>query len=166
MADWAAVVEKGMQGKIALEEHFALEETLSDSAGFVPESHWPELRSRLLDFHARRLTERDEHGVEMMILPLNAPAVQAVFDPSRAYDLCRRANDFLAEQVARQPDRFQAFAALPMQAPDLACRELERCTGQLGFRGALVNGFSQVGDADTAVYYDLPQYWPFWATVE
>jgi 2,3-dihydroxybenzoate decarboxylase len=29
-----------------------------------------------------------------------------------------------------------------------------------------VNGFSQVKDAETAVYYDLPQYRPFWATVE
>src|SRR6266702_1906661 len=72
--------EKGMDGKIALEEHFAIEETLSDSAGFVPEDHWPELRSRLLDIQSRRLAEMDRHGVEMMILSLNAPAVQAVFD--------------------------------------------------------------------------------------
>ena len=39
-----------MQGKIALEEHFAIPETLMDSAGFVPESYWPELRERLLDY--------------------------------------------------------------------------------------------------------------------
>ena len=37
---------------------------------------------------------------------------------------------------------------------------------QLGFKGVLVNGFSQVGDPDNAVYYDLPQYRPFWAAVE
>ena len=53
-----------------------------------------------------------------------------------------------------------------MQDPEAAARELERCVKELGFRGALVNGFSQVGDADTAVYYDLPQYRPFWAMVE
>ena len=53
-----------------------------------------------------------------------------------------------------------------MQDPDGAARELERCVKDFGFRGALVNGFSQVGDAETAVYYDLPQYRPFWATVE
>lgn len=29
-----------------------------------------------------------------------------------------------------------------------------------------MNGFSQVGNADTAVYYDLPQYRPFWAVAE
>jgi predicted TIM-barrel fold metal-dependent hydrolase len=36
----------------------------------------------------------------------------------------------------------------------------------LGFCGALVNGFSQVGEGDSALYYDLPQYRPFWATVQ
>jgi len=53
-----------------------------------------------------------------------------------------------------------------MQDPDAAAKELTRCIRELGFKGALVNGFSQVGDADTAVYYDLPQYRPFWAEVE
>ena len=31
-----------MQGKVALEEHFAIPDTLMDSAGFVPEDHWEE----------------------------------------------------------------------------------------------------------------------------
>jgi predicted TIM-barrel fold metal-dependent hydrolase len=53
-----------------------------------------------------------------------------------------------------------------MQDPDLAIKELERCIKTLGFRGALVNGFSQIGDGKRPVYYDLPQYWPFWAAVE
>ena len=154
-----------MQGKIALEEHFAIPETLMDSAGFVPDSYWPELKSRLLDIQERRIDEMDRHGVAMMILSLNAPAVQAITSTARADDVARRANDYLAEQVARRPDRFQAFAALPLQDPELAIRELERCVTTLGFRGALVNGFSQVSD-NTPVYYDLPQYWPFWAKVE
>jgi 2,3-dihydroxybenzoate decarboxylase len=53
-----------------------------------------------------------------------------------------------------------------MQDPDLASRELQRCVNELGFRGALVNGFSQVNDMNSAVYYDLPQYWQFWGLVE
>jgi gamma-resorcylate decarboxylase len=155
-----------MQGKIGLEEHFAINETLMDSAGFVPDDHWPELRSRILDIHERRLRLMDEHGMEMMILSLNAPAVQAIPEPKRAHEVAQRANDFLAEQVRRRPDRFQALAALPMQDPDLASRELERCVQDLRFKGALVNGFSQINDVNSAVYYDLPQYWPFWGVVE
>src|SRR3954468_17546031 len=152
-----------MQGKIALEEHFAIPETLMDSAGFVPESYWPELKDRLLDIQDKRLRQMDEQGVEMMILSLNAPAVQAIPDAAKANDVAVRANDFLAEQVARRPDRFQAFAALPLQDPDLAARELSRCMRELGFRGALVNGFSEAREPQTLLYYDLPQYRPFWA---
>ncbi len=155
-----------MKGKIGLEEHFAIPETLQDSAGFVPSDYWAALRGRLLDIQDDRLFQMDEHGMEMMILSLNAPAVQAVPEPAAARDLAVRANDFLADQVARRSDRFQAFAALPMQDPDMATRELQRCITQLGFKGALVNGFSQVGTADNVVYYDAPRYEPFWAEVE
>ena len=155
-----------MQGKIALEEHFAIQETLQDSAGFVPESYWPELSHRLLDIHETRLRLMDQHGLEMMLLSLNAPAVQAIPDIAAANEIAKRSNDFLAEQIARRPDRFQGFAALPMQDPDLATREFQRCVKDFGFKGALVNGFSQVTTPDSAVYYDLPQYWDFWSEVE
>lgn len=155
-----------MKGKIALEEHFAIEETLKDSAGFFGDDVWSELSGRLLDIHGKRLRLMDQHGIETMILSLNAPAIQAIPDPRRAGDLARRANDILAEEVQKQPDRFQAFAALPMQDPDSASRELERCVKALGFKGALVNGFSQIKDPNSAVYYDLPQYRAFWASVE
>lgn len=151
--------------KIALEEHFAIEQTVQDSAGFVPQSYWEELKSRLLDLHERRIREMDENGIELMILSLNAPTVQAIPDTNAAYELSRRANDYLAEQIARRPDRFKGFAALPMQSPELAARELERCVTELSFVGALVNGFSQ-SENGGILYYDLPQFRPFWATVE
>src|SRR5690349_16422068 len=64
-----------MQGKIGLEEHFAIPETLNDSAGFVPGDYWKELSRRLLDIQDDRLRQMDENGMEMMLLSLNAPAV-------------------------------------------------------------------------------------------
>jgi gamma-resorcylate decarboxylase len=152
--------------KIALEEHFAIEETVQDSAGFVPPSYWVELKHRLLDIQDRRIQEMDNNGVDLMILSLNAPTVQAIKKTQVAYDLARRANDFLAEQVARRPDRFKGFAALPMQSPELAAQELERCVKELGFVGALVNGFSQIEGDNSVLYYDLPQYRPFWEKVQ
>jgi len=154
-----------MQGKIGLEEHFAIPETVQDSAGFVPDDHWAELKSRILDMQDRRIREMDENGMEMMLISLNAPAIQAIHDVKKATEMARRANDRLAEEVAKRPDRFQGLAALPLQEPELASRELERCVKELGFRGALVNGFSQAGTPDTVLYYDLPQYRPFWKTV-
>jgi predicted TIM-barrel fold metal-dependent hydrolase len=155
-----------MQGKIGLEEHFAVAETLADSAAFAPDRCWAELKGRLIDVQNERIAAMDAHGMAMMILSLNAPTIQGVGDAAAAAALARRANDALAEQVARRPDRFAALAALPMQDAELAARELERCVKQLGFCGALVNGFSQGGDPDAALYYDTADYEPFWETVE
>ncbi len=155
-----------MQRKIGLEEHFAIPETLNDSRGYLPDDTWPELESRLLDIQDKRLRQMDRHGMQMMILSLNAPAIQGISDVKRAKETALRANDFLAKEVRKRPERFQALAALPMQDPDAATRELERCIKTLQFKGALVNGFSQVGDANSMVYLDLPQYRPFWAALE
>ena len=155
-----------MLGKIGLEEHFAVEETVDGARALFPDAVWPELRARQLDIQGRRLELMDEYGIEMMVLSLNAPAVQRFLDPSEADDVARRANDYLAEEVAKRPDRFCGIAALPMQDPDLAAREMERAVKELGFRGALVNGFSQAHDPDSMLFYDLKQYWPFWQLVE
>lgn len=154
-----------MQGKIALEEHFAIPATLADSQVFGAHV-WDELGPRLTDFQDKRLRLMDASGVEIMIVSLNAPAVQAIWDVKRAISVAREANDVLASEIAKRPDRFMGFAALPMQDPDEAARELTRCVKELGFVGALVNGFSQAGDPKSALYYDLPQYRPFWRTVE
>jgi 2,3-dihydroxybenzoate decarboxylase len=153
-----------MQGKIALEEHFATPATLGDSQVFGAHV-WGELGPRLTDFHDKRIRLMDESGVEIMIVSLNAPAVQAIHDVKRAIAVAREANDVLATEIAKRPDRFAGFAALPMQDPDEAARELTRCVKELGFVGALVNGFSQAEQAESALYYDLPQYRPFWRTV-
>jgi gamma-resorcylate decarboxylase len=155
-----------MQGKIGLEEHFAIPETLNDSKGFLGDAVWPELEGRLLDLQDRRLREMDRHGMQLMLLSLNAPAVQAIADPRRAGEVARRANDFLAEEVRKRPERFQGLAALAMQDPDVATRELHRCVRELGFRGALVNGFSQIRDPESMVYLDDARYRGFWAECE
>ena len=44
-----------MQGKIALEEHFAIPETLEDSHGYFPDRVWQEVKHRVMDIQDRRL---------------------------------------------------------------------------------------------------------------
>ena len=85
-----------MQGKIGLEEHFAIPETLGDSQVYARGGVTSSLEERLLDLQERRLAEMDEHGIAMSILSLNSPAVQAMHDVPRAIDTARRANDVLA----------------------------------------------------------------------
>lgn len=155
-----------MAGKIVVEEHFALPDTVDLSEKYFAPRIWPAMRRSLVDLHEQRLEEMDRAGVEMMFLSLNSPGPQALYRRQEAIDLARRANDYLAAEVAKNPKRLQGFAALPMQDPAAAAAELTRCVKTLGLRGALVNGFSQVDREDSAVYYDLPQYWPFWETAE
>jgi predicted TIM-barrel fold metal-dependent hydrolase len=154
-----------MQGKVTLEDHFAIEETLGDSQPFGAHV-WKDLGHRLVDFQDTRLRFMDETGVEIMIASLNAPAIQGIPDVKRAVELARRANDVLAEEVAKRPDRFVGVAALAMQDPEAAIAELERSVKVLGFKGALVNGYSQVAGSTKPIHYDLPQYRPFWRAVE
>src|SRR6195256_2457649 len=58
--------------------------------------------------------------------------------PTDALDLSRRLNDHIAEVVREHPKRFAGLGTIPMQDPDLAARELERCVRELGLRGAQI----------------------------
>lgn len=159
--------------KIAIEEHVAIPETVNDALRMIPDKPqvWPIFSKYLLDIHGQLLSDMDAADIEMSVLSMNAPVIQGIADKDRAIDLARRCNDYFAEQVAKNPKRFQAFAALPLQDPDASAKELTRCVKDLGFKGALVNGFSQCDTGmfqheESAVHYDLPQYWDFWGVVE
>jgi 2,3-dihydroxybenzoate decarboxylase len=152
--------------KITLEEHVIEPELSDDAAKYYPRETWAKLRPGLLGMHSQLLADMDASGIEIAVLSLHSPGIQAIPTRFQAIEMARRGNDYLAQEVAKRPTRFKAFATLPLQDPDAAARELVRCVKELGFKGALVNGFSQIDKTDSVVYCDLPQYWPFWATVE
>jgi len=150
-------------GKIALEEHFVIPETLAASYGAPAD---PEFQRRLEDMGGARIAEMDRGGLDVCILSLVGDGIQAIPNIPEAIRISRRANDHLAEQIAKNPNRLKGFAALPLQDPYAAAQELTRCIRELGFCGALVNGYSQVDTPDSTVFYDLPQYRDFWGTVQ
>lgn len=152
--------------KFALEEHFAVAETVGDSQRYGEKDTWPQLEKNLLDIQSQRIETMDKTGIELSILSLNSPAIQAIREPKRAVEVARIANDKVAESISHHQDRFRSFAALPMQDPEAACKELNRSVKDLGLVGALINGFSQIGEEDTSVYLDAPRYRAFWAEVE
>lgn len=154
---------ESMPGKIALEEHFVIPETLAASYGALG---GPELQRQLEDMGSARIAEMDRGGLDVCILSLVGDGIQAIPDVSQAIRIAKRANDHLAEQIAKNPKRFKGFAALPLQDPQAAAQELTRCIRELGFCGALVNGYSQIGTLDSTVFYDLPQYRDFWGIVQ
>ena len=70
------------------------------------------------------------------------------------------ANDFLAREVEKRPDRYSGFAHLAMQDARAAADELERCLRELKFCGAMVNGHTN------GQYLDHPSLHPFWERAE
>ena len=155
-----------MQGKIVFEEHMAIAETLGETRNFAGDSgKWDEFERQILDLGDERLELMDKNGIELAILSNNAPGVQAILDTKEAIEVSKKANDAMADAVSKHPKHYAAFAALPMQDPDAASEELRRCVNEMGFKGAMVNGFTQKDVPDSAIYYDIPEYRSFWATV-
>src|SRR6202008_1215162 len=152
-----------MRNKIALEEHFAIDLTIEQSKGYAPSHVWEMLKSNLLDIEQQRLERMEQGGTEYSILSLNSPGIQSIANAREAIEVATRANDVLAEHVSRHPTKLGGFAALPMQDPEAAARELERCVPELGFHGFMVNGFSQIGDPGKGVYYDHAIFIDSWA---
>jgi aminocarboxymuconate-semialdehyde decarboxylase len=58
--------------------------------------------------------------------------------PQDGLDLAKFLNDHLAGVVKSHPRRFIGLGTLPMQAPELAVKELERCMRELGFAGVQI----------------------------
>jgi len=159
-----------MRDKIALEEHIstAAMNALWDDAGEAARNgkeymDWVE--ERLLDV-SERIEDMDACGIATTILSMTSPGVQGIVDVDEAVASARQTNDRIYETfVARHPDRFGFFACIALQDAAAASTELRRAVSGLGAKGALVNGYTNVGDDRTARYLDEPENEPFWATV-
>ncbi|MFD4675990.1 amidohydrolase family protein [Lentzea sp. NPDC058450] len=150
---------------VALEEAFAVPELaarqpVTEMRIRVTEDYAEMCGRRLVDFENERLPDMDAHGIDVQVLSLTVPGIQADVDAAAARENAKLANDFLAEVVSRHPTRFAGFAALPTQDPDASVAELVRGVEELGFRGALVNGHTR------GRHLDDPAYDQLWAALE
>lgn len=153
-----------MAGYVAVEEAIAIPGLAERRPAFpVPDGMDPafvaDMTRRLPDVTELRLPDMDANGVAVQVLSLTVPGIEADPDPERAVANARYVNDSLAAIVAAHPERFAAFAALPLQAPAAAVAELRRAVGQLGLKGALVNDHIQ------GSYLDDPSYDAVWAAL-
>jgi aminocarboxymuconate-semialdehyde decarboxylase len=105
----------------------------------------------------RRLEDCRRHGVQVQVLSTVPVMFSYWAKPEDTYDLARLLNDHLAEVIRQYPRSFAGLGTVPLQAPDLAIRELERCVGELGLSGV------EIGSHVSEWNLDHPSLFPFFA---
>ena len=106
-----------------------------------------------------RLAELDGARLHFQVLSFGPPGVD-VADGPESVALARLFNDILADVVHRFPQRYAGFAALPLQDPRAAAKELERAVVELGMVGAQV--FTNVKGR----FVDGEEFWPVYEVAE
>jgi aminocarboxymuconate-semialdehyde decarboxylase len=87
---------------------------------------------------ARQVSRMDDLGIDRAVVSLATPLVNYYVQPKLALQAARLCNDGFAELVRENPQRFAAWAFLPMHDASAAAAELRRCVLEHGFVGGHV----------------------------
>jgi len=104
---------------------------------------------------AARLRDCDRHGVALQVLSTVPVMFSYWARPQDALDISAFLNDHLASVIAAFPARFAGLGTVPLQAPESAIKELERCVRELGFAGV------EIGSHVNQWNLDDPHLFPF-----
>ncbi|GIW81083.1 MAG: 2-hydroxy-3-carboxy-6-oxo-7-methylocta-2,4-dienoate decarboxylase [Gemmatales bacterium] len=103
----------------------------------------------------RRIEECQRLGVDAQVLS-TVPIMFCYWaKPKDALDLSRMLNDHIAQVVQDYPGHFFGLATLPMQAPKLAIRELERCVKTLGLHGVEIGSHINDWNLDHPAVFEV-----------
>ena len=134
---------------VAVEEHFTCQDLLSriDCATLV-RNGWPAPETAmfqainppaLTDTGEGRMAAMKAAGICMQVLSVPGPGAEIV-SGADGIAIAREFNDRMSQLIFAHPERFAAFAHLPMRSPSAAADELERAVVECGLKGALISG--------------------------
>ena len=103
----------------------------------------------------RRIEDCDRDGVGAQVLSTVPVMFSYWAKPADGHDLSRLLNDHIAEVVRDHPGRFIGLGTLPLQGPDLAIEELERCVSELGFPGVQIGTHCQDWNLDDPALFPV-----------
>lgn len=86
----------------------------------------------------RQIAQMDALGIDRIVVSLATPLINYYLDQELVADAARLCNDGFYQFVSEDPQRFAAWAYLPMQDPAAAAVELRRCVRDYGFVGGHV----------------------------
>ena len=101
-----------------------------------------------------RLAGMDRQGVDVHALSLTAPMVYWA-SPGLGLALAQAYNDAVSAAHRQHPRRFVGLAMVPMQAPELALKELERAAGLAGMRGLYLATHVNGTNLDDRRFWDI-----------
>lgn len=107
-----------------------------------------------------RMKECKEHHVDVQVLSTIPVLFSYWAEPQDALDVSRFLNDHIAGIVDRYPKKFVGLGTVPMQAPELAIKEMERCVKDLGLAGIEIG--SHINDWNLSD----PALFPFFQAAE
>ncbi|MFM9967021.1 MAG: amidohydrolase family protein [Burkholderiales bacterium] len=125
------------------------------------DAEWAQMHRMRTGDMTTRLALMDEQGVDIQVLSPSGISQYTLWaDPETSLKWERRLNDGMAEMVASVPGRFVGLGSLPLHAPELAIKEMQRCIGELGLRGIQIGAHAEVMDLGDA------RMKPFWAAAQ
>ena len=101
-----------------------------------------------------RLQGMRRQGVDVQALSLTAPMVYWA-SAGLGLTLSQAYNDAASAAHLRHPEKFFGLAMLPMQAPEFALKELDRCAKLPGLRGLYVATNINGADLDEKRFWDI-----------
>ena len=147
---WPDLREKyGYGGFVSLDHH-----KCGCARMMVDEKFFREIEHNCWDPQVR-LDECKPYDVDVQVLSTVPVMFNYWAKPADTLDLSKLLNDHIAGIVTDFPKRFVGLGTIPMQAPDLAIKELERCVNDIGLAGVQIGSHINDWNLDQAELFPI-----------